>query len=153
MAAAGLWMAGIVACASSPAIDPGDGSAANSIADVHVAKDGDTTVITLLGLEQPVFTAFAQQDPDLVIVDLAAVATESETTPIAVYDGLVQEVSMAPFSTGTGEPMTRVEISLTAPARHTVRPRRRGSGDPDRQRHGERRGAGDGGDRRGSRGR
>ena len=97
-------------------------AAASSIADVHVAKDGATTVITLLGLEQPVFTAFAQQDPDLVIVDLASVATDSATTPIAVYDGLVQEISMAPFSTGTGEPMTRVEISLTAPARHTVLP-------------------------------
>jgi type IV pilus assembly protein PilQ len=121
-AAAGLWLAGIVACASSTAIDPGDENAAGSIADVHVAKDGATTVITLLGLEQPVFTAFAQQDPDLVIVDLAGVATDSEMAPIAVYDGLVQEVSMAPFSTGTGEPMTRVEISLTAPARHTVLP-------------------------------
>ncbi len=122
MAAAGLWMAGMVACASSTAIDPGGENAAGSIADVHVAKDGTTTVITLLGLEQPVFTAFAQQDPDLVIVDLASVATASEMAPIAVYDGLVQEVSMAPFSTGTGEAMTRVEISLTAPARHTVIP-------------------------------
>jgi type IV pilus assembly protein PilQ len=122
MAAAGLWLAGVVACASSTAIDPGDENGAGSIADVHVAKDGATTVITLLGLEQPVFTAFAQQDPDQVIVDLAAVATDSVTTPIAVYDGLVQEISIAPFSTGTGDPMTRVQISLTAPARHTVLP-------------------------------
>jgi type IV pilus assembly protein PilQ len=121
MAALGLWMAVVVACASTSENNPGqENAAASSIADVHVAKDGATTVITLLGLEQPVFTAFAQQDPDLVIVDLAAVSTESEKAPIAVYDGLVQEVSMAPFSTGTGEPMTRVQISLTAPARHTV---------------------------------
>jgi len=89
---------------------------------VHVAKDGATTVVTLLGLEAPVFTAFSQQNPDLVIVDLASVAVDSAHAPIAVYDGLVQEVSMAPFSTGTGEPMTRVEISLTAPSRYTVVP-------------------------------
>jgi type IV pilus assembly protein PilQ len=126
MAAFGLWMAVVVACASTSENNPGQENAASSIGDVHVAKDGATTVITLLGLEQPVFTAFAQQDPDLVIVDLAAVETEAEEAPVAVYDGLVQEVSMAPFSTGTGEPMTRVEISLTAPARHTVTPTERG---------------------------
>ena len=122
MAGAGLWVAGIVACAASTAIDPGGENAARSIADVHVAKDGATTVVTLLGLEQPVFTAFAQQNPDLVIVDLASVSADSADAPIAVYDGLVQEVSMAPFSTGSGEPMTRVEISLTASARYTVVP-------------------------------
>ena len=61
-----------------------------------------------------------------MIVDLASVATElARTTPIAVYDGLVEEVSMAPFSTGTGEPMTRVEISLTAPARTRSSPARK----------------------------
>ena len=50
----------------------------------------------------------------------ASVAADSLQAPVAVYDGLVQEVTMAPFSTGTGDPMTRVEISLTSPARHTV---------------------------------
>ncbi len=122
IACGGLWMAGVVACASSTAIKPGDENAGRSIADVRVAKDGATTVVTLVGLEEPVFTAFAQQNPDVVIVDLATVAADSAQAPTAVYDGLVQEVSMAPFSTGTGEPMTRVEISLTAPARYTVTP-------------------------------
>ena len=122
VACAGLWMAGIVACASSTAIKPGGENAGTSIGDVRVAKDGATTVITLVGLEEPVFTAFAQQNPDLVIVDLATVTANSVQAPTAVYDGLVEEVTMAPFSTGTGEPMTRVEISLTAPARYTVAP-------------------------------
>ncbi|MFI5216592.1 MAG: type IV pilus secretin PilQ [Candidatus Limnocylindria bacterium] len=126
MACAGLWMAGMGACASSTAVNPGGENAAKSIAEVHVAKDGATTVITLLGLSEPVFTAFEQQNPDLVIVDLASVAADSLHEPVAVYDGLVQEVTMAPFSTGTGEPMTRVEISLTAPARYTVTPGEQG---------------------------
>jgi type IV pilus assembly protein PilQ len=122
MAFAGLWMAGMVACATSTAPNPEGENAAGSIADVRVAKDGGTTVITLLGIEEPVFTAFAQQNPDLVIIDLASMAADSMHAPIAVYDGLVQEISMSPFSTGTGEPMTRVEISLTAPARYSVLP-------------------------------
>ena len=116
VACGGLWMAAIVGCAASSGMHTESGGAATSIEDVRVAKEGTTTVVTLLGLKEPVFTAFQQQDPDRLIVDLASVAPSSLHDPVAVYDGLVEEVSMAPFSTGTGDPMTRVEISLTSPA-------------------------------------
>jgi len=116
VACGGLWMAAIVGCAASSGMHAGGEGAAMSIAEVRVAKEGTTTVVTLLGLEQPVFTAFQQEDPDRVIIDLASVAPSPLQDPVAVYDGLVEEVSMAPFSAGTGDPMTRVEISLSAPA-------------------------------------
>jgi len=116
LACGGLWLAAIVGCAASSGMQAVGDGAAMSIADVRVAKEGTTTVVTLLGLKEPVFTAFQQEDPDRLIVDLASVAPSSLHDPVAVYDGLVEEISMAPFSTGTGDPMTRVEISLTAPA-------------------------------------
>jgi type IV pilus assembly protein PilQ len=121
VACAGLWLAAIGGCASSGVKSEG-GGATGSISDVHVEKDGSTTVITLVGLEQPVFTAFQEQDPHRVIVDLASVSPEALHDPVAVYDGLVEEVSMAPFSTGTGEPTTRVEVSLVGPAEYKVEP-------------------------------
>ena len=65
-----------------------------------------------MGLDDPVFTAFGQQNPERVIVDLASVRPDAVSDPVAVYDGLVEEITLSPFSTGTGEPMTRVEISL-----------------------------------------
>ena len=37
-----------------------------------------------------------------------------------VNDGLVAEVSVSPYSTGTGSEMTRVEVLLEAPADHDV---------------------------------
>ena len=116
LACTGLTMAIIVGCAASSGMNKPEEGGATSLADVRVAKEGTTTVVTLLGLEKAVYTAFAQQDPDRVIIDLASVAPSSLRDPVAVYDGLVEEVSMAPFSTGTGDAMTRVEISLTGPA-------------------------------------
>jgi type IV pilus assembly protein PilQ len=125
MALGGLWLAGVAGCAST-ATQSGDTGATKSIADVRVERQGSATVVTLLGLDEPVFTAFAQQDPDRVIVDLASVSPDSLHAPVAVYDGLVEEVSMSPFSTGTGGEMTRVEISLTMAASHVVTPKEEG---------------------------
>jgi len=116
LACGGLCLAVIVGCAASSGMNGSDAGGATSLADVRVEKEGTTTVVTLLGLSEPVFTAFQQADPDRVIIDLASVAPSSLRDPVAVYDGLVEEVSMAPFSTGTGDAMTRVEISLTGPA-------------------------------------
>ena len=135
MACAGLWMAGIVACASSTAINPAGEGAAMSIADVRVAKDGATTVVTLLGLEEPVFTAFAAADPGSRDrrSRLGGAGTRC-TTPIAVYDGLVEEVSMAPFSTGHGRADDpRRDLAHRACALQGGG-RRRGPGDPHRRR-------------------
>ena len=54
-----------IACAASngvPSENPGPGS----ISDVRVEHEGDATMVTLLGVDDPVFTAFAQQDPHKV---------------------------------------------------------------------------------------
>ena len=119
--ASAMLAAGVFACASSNVVDSTAGTT-GQIADVRVEQVGDTTQVTLLGVDHPVFTAFQETDPARVIIDLVSIHPEQLMEPVAVYDGLVDEVSLAPFSTGSGEAMTRVEISLAGPASYEVVP-------------------------------
>jgi hypothetical protein len=120
IAGSGLLVAGAIACATSTALRPEPQEQPDAIADVRVERVGEATVVTLIGLEDPVFTAFAQQDPERVVVDLASVGPEGLMDPVPVHDGLVEEVSLLPFSTGVGDAMTRVEVSLTEAADFSV---------------------------------
>lgn len=115
LSGAGLLALGLAGCASQSAVQSPTPQP-ESIADVRVEQDGDSTAVTLLGLNQPVFTAFSQQNPERVVVELAAVRPDTLAGSIAVYDGLVDEVTLSTFSAGTGDEMTRVEVSLEVPA-------------------------------------
>jgi type IV pilus assembly protein PilQ len=118
-----LVAAGIFACANStPEAEPATSASSGEIADVVVESGSGASTVTLVGLDEPVFTAFQQSEPDRLIVDLAGVGAGAVQEPVAVYDGIVQEINVAPFGTGSGETMTRVEISLAAPADYDVRP-------------------------------
>ncbi len=110
---------GALACASTLADTEGTGK---TLQDVRVERDGDATVVHLVGIEEPVFTAYRQQDPDRLTVDLASVQPAELREPLAVYDGLVEEVSVSPFSQGTGEGSTRVELTFAALADYVVEP-------------------------------
>ena len=72
-------------------------------------------------LDDPVFTAFAQVDPDRVVIDLAS-RPGPLGEPIPVNDGLVKEISLAPYATEAGGEMTRVEVVLDAPADFEAEP-------------------------------
>jgi type IV pilus assembly protein PilQ len=109
-------LTGIVACAASTGLQPEGAIQPGVISEVRVERDGDATVVTLVGLDEPVFTAFAQPDPDRIVVDLASVQPEDLMDPVTVYDGLVDEVALSAFSTGVGDAMTRVEVLLSAPS-------------------------------------
>jgi len=110
---------GALACASTLADSEGVG---NTLQDVRVEREGDATVVQLVGVEEPIFTAYRQQDPERLTVDLAAVQPAELREPVAVFDGLVEEVSVSPFSQGTGEGSTRVELTLAAAADYVVEP-------------------------------
>jgi len=112
---------GILACAGSTTDRAGSSTVSNTIDELLVESDSGTSRVTLAGLEEPVFTAFQQTEPDRIIVDLAGVDASMVQEPMAVYDGTVLEVSVSPFSTGGGESMTRVEISLAGAADYDVR--------------------------------
>jgi type IV pilus assembly protein PilQ len=110
----------LVACAASTTVTPADPQQARAIQDVRVDSGSDGTVVTLVGVEHPVFTAFAQQDPESVVVDLASVQADGSQGPVTVADGLVESITISPFSTGIGDEMTRVMVSLEAPAEFEV---------------------------------
>jgi len=113
-----LWL-GVLACASTPAETPGG---VQTLQDVRVEREGEATVVTLVGLEDALFTAYLQQDPQRITVDLASVQPAELRDPVAVYDGLVEEVAVAPFSQDTGGGSTRVELLLAVEAEYAVEP-------------------------------
>ncbi len=115
-----LLIGGLHACTTAPTSPPPTRQVA-VVSDVAVERDGDATVVKLRGLSHPVFTAFRGEDPERVVVDLTAVRPERLAESLAIYDGLVEEVSVAEFSAGS-QPSTRVEISLAADADFDVIP-------------------------------
>ena len=118
MAGAGLVVLLMVGGAASAT----NGSEPASIAEVRVERDGDATVVTLMGLEDPIFTAFKQQNPERVVVEIASARFEELMDPMAVDDGLVRDVVLSAHETVGGMPMTRVEVALEMPADYRVVP-------------------------------
>lgn len=122
-ALAGFALAlGILACAGSGTREEPSAAASEQVQDVLVESEAGLSRVTLVGLEEPVFTAFQQSDPDRLIVDLAGVDWQASTDAIAVNDGTILEVTVAPFATGSDEQMTRVELALVSAADYDVRP-------------------------------
>ena len=83
---------GALACASAATDTAGT---SKTLRDVKVAREGDATVVTLIGVADPVYTAYLQQDPQRLTIDLASVQVDSMRDPIAVYDGLAASVEFA----------------------------------------------------------
>jgi type IV pilus assembly protein PilQ len=121
LALGALLLASQVSCATA-----GSGTAqapapaTGSLGEVTVESGSDGTVVSLLGLSEPVFTAFQQDDPARIVVDLAQVEPGSAQPQVAVYDGTVEEVSVSGFENAAGQPSTRVELSLGAGASYDV---------------------------------
>jgi type IV pilus assembly protein PilQ len=111
---------GIIACAGATTSPSGEFASDGSIRDVQVESSPGAALVTLVGPVEPVFTAFQQTDPDRLIVDLAGVSPGMISEPVAVYDGVVEEILVAPFETGSGEIITRVEISLSGAVDYDV---------------------------------
>ena len=126
------WYVGIgvaallIACATAQAPDGTDSAQAEGSAgvltDVWIERDGDASRITLVGLDDPVYTAFLHTDPAALVEDIAAVEAENGLDPLAVYDGLVEQVSVSSFAAEDGEPVTRVEVSLASQADYRITP-------------------------------
>jgi type IV pilus assembly protein PilQ len=114
----GTLLAGALACATTPQnrVDPA------TLSDVWVEHEGDTRVIVLLGVTDPVFTASERQDPHRLVVDLAGVRPGEASPSVPVFDGLVEEVAVATLATAGGEAHTRVEVGLSEEASHEVVP-------------------------------
>jgi type IV pilus assembly protein PilQ len=122
MSAALVLLGALVACATAP--KPSDTAASEPavLADVRVVNEGATTVVSLVGAEDPVFRSFQQGDPARVVVDLTGVVPGEVAKQLAVYDGTVDEVTVTRFADGSGRDATRVELALGTVAEHEVLP-------------------------------
>ena len=115
-----LLAVGTAGCAGSGSSTARASATNQGVSDVQIDHDGTDTIVLLMGPDHPVFTAFGQPNPERIIVDLSS-NIDHAIEPVTVNDGLVAEVSVSPYSTGTGGEMTRVEVLLEAPADHEVR--------------------------------
>jgi len=120
VAFAALLAVGTAGCAGSGSATARASAMDRGVSDVQIDHDGSDTIVMLMGPSHPVFTAFGQPNPDRIIVDLSA-SSDEMISPVLVNDGLVAEVSVSPYSTGTGSEMTRIEVLLETPADHEVK--------------------------------
>jgi type IV pilus assembly protein PilQ len=95
---------------------------ASALTNVTVDRQGEATVVNLHGLSAASFSAFQGERPQRVVVDLAGVESPGVTSPISVFDGVVEEISVAEFKGGTGETATRVEVGVAAEVDFEVKP-------------------------------
>ncbi len=109
----------VAACAASTARRSTSQQNA-AISDVHVARDGDTTVVMIMGVEDSAYEVYHLEDPHRVVVELASLAPAAGISPLAVYDGLVEDVTLEPLDGAEGEEITRIEVWLTVPAAYEV---------------------------------
>ncbi|MGH0037779.1 MAG: type IV pilus secretin PilQ [Myxococcota bacterium] len=119
----------MAACAAPPATQDDTRSAetdarsgAEVLTDVWVERDGDASLVTLVGLEEPVYTAFLHEDPSALVLDIAGTEVSGPGDPQAVYDGLVEQVSVSTFEGGADGAMTRVEVTLSGETQYEVIP-------------------------------
>ena len=120
-----LAAVGVLACSSSPtptASRPSEGPAgvAESLTDVRVESSGGGSIITLQGLQEPVYTAFMHAEPRALVLDIASVEIATPNDLVMVYDGLVENVTVSTYGGSAGESLTRVEIALSQDASYEI---------------------------------
>jgi len=89
---------------------------AKSLSRLAVERNGDTRVIALDGMAQAPYEASRAERPRRIVVDLAGVAIGAAESQKTVFDGLVEEVSLAEFQAASGKTATRLEVTLAADA-------------------------------------
>ncbi|MEN8184263.1 MAG: type IV pilus secretin PilQ [Myxococcota bacterium] len=115
----GVALAGLAALAAGVG-GTRSASAERVLTELRVDHEGDTTVIGLVGVSDPIFSAFQREDPARLVVDLTGIEVEAQPAALPVHDGLVEEVRVSSFETGDDR-NARVELALAAPATHELR--------------------------------
>jgi len=111
---------GLVACATSKAPESPEATAADMLSSLSVTSDGESTLVTLVGVRDADVFVNEHSEPWSLSIDLGEVPLASALSPVAVYDGLVDQVSAASFVDDEGATSTRVEIALAHEATHDV---------------------------------
>ncbi len=120
LAAGASLLAVLCACATASAPQPPPAPESAVISELQVENEGAATIVSLLGLVEPVYTAFQQDEPARIVVDLAQTKPGEIAEEVAIYDGTVEEISVTPFEDAGGQERTRVELSLATAASYEV---------------------------------
>jgi type IV pilus assembly protein PilQ len=120
LAAGASLLAVLCACATAPPPQSSPAPETAVISELRVENESGATIVSLLGLAEPEYTAFQQDDPARVVVDLSQVSPGAIAETIAVYDGSVEEISVTPFEDAAGQELTRVELSLDTAVSYDV---------------------------------
>ena len=118
-ACVGLAALGL-ACANAPAAEEAAAPAAMVLSEVRVGSEASTTVVDLLGLHSPDYVDFRQDMPARIVLDLTGVEPGQISDNVAVYDGTVEEISVAASPIEGGGVRTRVELTLAKAADYEV---------------------------------
>jgi type IV pilus assembly protein PilQ len=89
---------------------------ARSVQKVAIERNGDVRVIALDGMADATVQASRAERPRRVILDLEGVEVEAAQSQKTVFDGLVEEVSLAEFRNAAGNAVTRLEVTLAGDA-------------------------------------
>ncbi len=95
---------------------------AKSLSRLAVERNGDTRVIALDGMAKAAYEASRAERPRRIVVDLAGVSIGAAESQKTVFDGLVEEVSLAEFQAAPGKTATRLEVILAADADFEITP-------------------------------
>ncbi len=116
----GLAVLGL-ACANAPAATESAGAPAPMVlSEVRVANEASATVVGLIGIQDPDYVDFRQEQPARIVVDLTNVGRGALSDSVAVYDGTVEEITLAETPIEGGGIRTRVELALAKPAAYQV---------------------------------
>jgi type IV pilus assembly protein PilQ len=106
-----------------------DESASERLTGVEVEQEGDATIVTLLGLQSPVYTVTQDVGSGILVVDLFDVegtdladgweGSEADN-PIQVFDGLVDQVAVSSHTEDGEDASTRVEVELASDADYEI---------------------------------
>lgn len=119
LAAVGV-VAGLMACATSQAPEGAAATGADRLSSLSVTSDGESTLVTFVGVRDADVVVGEHSDPWSLSVELGDVPMANAMSPVAVYDGLVDQVSASSFVDDGGATATRVEIALAREAAHDV---------------------------------
>ena len=109
-----------LACATAPAAQDASAPAPMVLSEVRVGSEASTTVVDLFGLSSPDYVDFRQDQPARIVVDLTGVEIGAISDSVAVYDGTLEEVSVAASPIEGGGVRTRIELSLAKAADYEV---------------------------------
>ena len=89
---------------------------ARSMQRIAIERQGEVRVIAIDGMAQASYSASRAEKPRRIVVDFDDVRIGKAESQKTVFDGLVEEVTLAEFQTPSGKTATRLEVTLASDA-------------------------------------